>query len=58
MAGSFLAGTGYALGAQKRLCLLDVTACLRKGTLAIHHAGVGFFPECLDECWIDISHDR
>ena len=45
MTGSLLAGAGNTLLTQERLGLLDVAACLGEGTLAIHHSGVGLFPE-------------
>ena len=49
----FFACAGDALRAQNRLRFFQIAAGFRKRTLAIHHAGVGFFAELLNELRID-----
>ena len=50
---AFLPALAMPFRAQERFGLLQVAAGLRQRPLAIHHAGVGFFAELLDELRID-----
>ena len=49
----FLPRAGDAFRAKHRLGLLQIAARFCERALAIHHAGVGFFPELLNELRID-----
>ena len=52
-AGGFFPGAGDAFRAQGRFGLLQIAARLSQRAFAIHHAGVGFLPELLNELRID-----
>ena len=49
----FLARAGDAFRAQDRFRLFQVAIGFRERTFAVHHTGVGFFAELLNELGID-----
>ena len=52
-ARGFFSRTGDAFRAEHRFRLFQITSRFCEGAFAIHHAGVGFFPELLNELGID-----
>ena len=44
---------GDAFHSQNCFCCFQFTAALCKSALTIHKAGVGFFPELLNQMWVN-----